>query len=95
MVGDDVRTVNWKATAKHGHLMVNQYQDEKMQPIYSIIDTSRVMKMPFNELRLLDYAINSALAFSNVALKKGDKVGMVDFSNKVSSFLPAKAKKTY
>lgn len=95
VVGDDVRTVNWKATAKHGHLMVNQYQDEKMQPIYSIIDTSRVMKMPFNELRLLDYAINSSLAFSNVALKKGDKVGMVDFSNKVSSFLPAKAKKTY
>ena len=95
VVGDDVRTVNWKATAKHGHLMVNQYQDEKMQPIFSIIDTSRVMKMPFNELRLLDYAINSSLAFSNVALKKGDKVGMVDFSNKVSSFLPAKAKKTY
>ncbi|WP_165805975.1 DUF58 domain-containing protein [Marixanthomonas spongiae] len=95
VVGDDVRTVNWKATAKHGHLMVNQYQDEKMQPIYSIIDTSRVMKMPFNELKLLDYAINSALAFSNIALKKGDKVGMADFSNTLGAFLPASAKKTY
>ncbi|WP_168926327.1 DUF58 domain-containing protein [Marixanthomonas ophiurae] len=95
VIGDDVRTVNWKATAKHGHLMVNQYQDEKMQPIYSIIDTSRVMKMPFNELKLLDYAINSSLAFSNIALKKGDKVGMADFSNKLGAFLPANAKKTY
>lgn len=95
VVGDDVRTVNWKATAKHGHLMVNQYQDEKMQPIYSIIDTSRVMKMPFNELKLIDYAINSTLAFSNVALKKGDKVGMIDFSEKLGSFLPAQAKKTH
>ncbi len=95
VVGDDVRTVNWKATAKHGHLMVNQYQDEKMQPIYSIIDTSRVMKMPFNELKLLDYAINSSLAFSNIALKKGDKVGMADFSNKLGAFLPANSKKTY
>lgn len=95
VVGDDVRTVNWKATAKHGHLMVNQYQDEKMQPIYSIIDTSRVMKMPFNELKLIDYAINSTLAFSNVALKKGDKVGMVDFSEKLGSYLPAQAKKTH
>lgn len=93
--GDDVRTVNWKATAKQGQLMVNQYQDEKMQPVYSIIDTSRVMKMPFNGLKLVDYAINSALAFSNVALKKGDKVGMVDFSNKIGSFLPANGKKTY
>lgn len=93
--GDDIRSVNWKSTAKQGRLMVNQYQDEKMQPVYSIIDTSRVMKMPFNELKLVDYAINSALAFSNIALKKNDKVGLLDFSNKIGNFLPAQAKKTY
>ncbi|WP_417235987.1 DUF58 domain-containing protein [Bizionia paragorgiae] len=90
--GDDFRTVNWKATAKRGQLMVNQYQDEKSQPIYSIIDTSRVMKMPFNGLKLLDYAINSALAFSNVALKKHDKVGLLTFSKTIESFLPATQK---
>jgi len=95
VLGDDVRTVNWKATAKHGQLMVNQYQDEKMQPVYSIIDTSRIMKMPFNELKLLDYAINSSLAFSNIALKKGDKVGVLDFSHKIGNFVPAMAKKTH
>ncbi len=95
VVGDDVRTVNWKATAKHAQLMVNQYQDEKMQPVYTIIDTSRVMKMPFDGLKLVDYAINSALAFSNIALKKSDKVGLIDFSNKIGNFLPARAKKTY
>lgn len=95
VIGDDVRTVNWKATAKHAQLMVNQYQDEKMQPVYSIIDTSRIMKMPFNELKLVDYAINSSLAFSNIALKKGDKVGLLDFSNKIGKYLPAKAKKTH
>ncbi len=95
VAGDDVRTVNWKATGKHARLMVNQYQDEKMQPIYSVIDTSRVMKMPFNGLKLLDYALNSSLAFSNIALKKNDKVGLVDFSNKAGNFLTAQAKKTY
>ena len=89
VVGDDVRTVNWKATAKNAKLMVNQYQDEKMQPVYSIIDTSRVMKMPFNELKLVDYAINSSLAFSNIALKKGDKVGALsDFKNDEKLFEP-------
>ena len=93
--GDDFRTVNWKATAKTGQLMVNQFQDEKSQPIYSIIDTGRVMKMPFNGLKLLDYAINSTLAFSNVALKKHDKVGMLTFSKTVDSFLPAVQKLTY
>ena len=93
--GDDFRTVNWKATAKQNQLMVNQYQDERSQPVYSIIDTGRVMKMPFNGLKLLDYAINSALAFSNVALKRNDKTGLVTFSKKIESFVPAIQKITH
>lgn len=93
--GDDFRTVNWKATAKHAQLMVNQYQDEKSQPVFSVIDSGRVMKMPFNGLKLLDYAINSTLAFSNVALKKHDKVGLLSFSKKIETFLPAVSKLTY
>ena len=93
--GDDVRTINWKASAKQGNLMINQFQDEKSQPVYSVIDASRVMKMPFAELSLLDYAINSALAFSNIALKRHDKVGILSFSNTINGFLPASNKKTY
>ncbi|SIS98825.1 Uncharacterized conserved protein, DUF58 family, contains vWF domain [Zobellia uliginosa] len=95
VLGDDYRTVNWKATAKNNQLMVNQYQDERSQPIYSVIDTGRVMKMPFNGLKLLDYAINSALAFSNVALKRNDKTGMITFSKKIESFVPAIQKITH
>lgn len=95
VAGDDVRSINWKATAKHPGLMVNQYQDEKAQPVYSIIDTGRVMKMPFNGLSLLDYSINSTLAFSNVALQKKDKTGLISFSNKPGNLLPANAKRSY
>jgi len=90
-----VRTINWKATAKRANLMVNQYQDEKSQPIYSVIDASRMMKMPFEGLTLLDYAINSTLAFSNVALKKGDKTGMVTFAHTILNHLGASSKKTH
>ncbi|WP_149303638.1 DUF58 domain-containing protein [Pareuzebyella sediminis] len=93
--GDDFRTVNWKATAKHNQLMVNQYQDERSQPVYSIIDTGRVMKMPFNGLKLLDYAINSTLAFSNVALKRKDKTGLLTFSKNIETFVPALQKVTH
>lgn len=92
--GDDVRTINWKATAKHSNLMVNQFQDERAQPVYSVIDTGRMMKMPFEGLSLLDYAINSSLAFSNVALKKKDRVGMLAFSNKIESIKKASSKLT-
>ncbi len=83
--GDDIRNINWKATAKKNQLMVNQFQDEKSQPIYSVIDKGRVMKMPFNELSLLDYAINATLVVSNIALKKNDKAGMFSFCNKIEN----------
>jgi uncharacterized protein (DUF58 family) len=83
--GDDIRTLNWKATAKKNALMVNQFQDEKSQSIYMAIDKGRMMKMPFNGLSLLDYAINATLVLSNVILKKQDKAGMFTFSKKVEN----------
>ncbi|MNF27071.1 hypothetical protein D3C84_77190 [compost metagenome] len=85
VTGDDIRTLNWKATAKKNSLMVNQFQDEKSQSVYMVIDKGRVMKMPFNGLSLLDYAINATLVLSNVILKKQDKAGMFAFSKKVEN----------
>jgi uncharacterized protein (DUF58 family) len=87
--GDDIRTINWKATARKGTLMVNNYVDEKSQQVYCIIDKGRLMKMPFDGLSLLDYAINSTLALSNVCLQKQDKIGLLSFSNKLGSVLAA------
>lgn len=83
--GDDLRTLNWKATAKRNSLMVNQFQDEKSQSVYMAIDKGRVMQMPFDGLSLLDYAINSSLVLSNVILKKQDKAGLFSFSKKVEN----------
>ena len=54
VAGDDVRTVNWKATARSRKLMVNQYRDERAQQIVSVVDMGRVMKMPFQGMSLLD-----------------------------------------
>ena len=72
--------------------MVNQYQDEKSQPVYQVIDTGRAMQMPFLELSLLDYAINSTLALSNIVLKKQDKAGMFTLSKKVENYVAADRK---
>lgn len=87
--GDDLRTINWKATSKKAALMVNQYQEEKSQPVYMVIDKGRSMQMPFREMSLLDYAINSALALSNIVIKKQDKAGMFTFSKKVENRIMA------
>ena len=87
--GDDYRTINWKATARKNHLMVNHFEDEKSQQVYSVIDTGRIMKMPFEGMSLLDYAINASLVISNIAVYKQDKAGLITFSNKVNNILPA------
>lgn len=89
VTGDDFRVINWKATSRSNSLMVNQYQDEKSQQVYCIIDKSRAMRMPFNDMSLLDYAINSTLTISNISMIKGDKAGVITFSDKLGSRLKA------
>lgn len=91
--GDDYRSINWKATGRRGDLMVNQYEDERSQQVYSFIDKSRSMIMPFNGLTLMDYAINTSLVISNISLRKHDKAGLVTFSEKIDTILQADRKK--
>jgi len=87
--GDDYRIVNWKASARAGNLMVNYYTDEKSQRVYNVIDKGRAMKMPFEGMTLLDYAINAALAMAKVSLAKQDKAGLITFSHKQGVIIPA------
>lgn len=89
VAGDDIRTINWKSTAKHQKLMVNQYVDEKAQQIYCAIDKGRLMKMPFEGLSLLDYAINASLILSNIILQNQDRAGVFGFSNQIDHFIKA------
>nr|WP_317631365.1 DUF58 domain-containing protein [uncultured Flavobacterium sp.] len=88
-IGDNIKTINWKATAKRNQLMVNQFQEEKNQNIYLIIDKGRVMQMPFQNLTLLDYSINASLVMANTILQKTDKAGMFTFSKKVENVIVA------
>ncbi|RYY50918.1 MAG: DUF58 domain-containing protein [Chitinophagaceae bacterium] len=92
VTGDDIRTINWRATARRGQLMVNNYVDEKSQQVYCIIDKGRLMKMPFKGMSLLDYSINTALALTNVCLQKQDRVGLMGFSTKLSTLIAADKK---
>jgi uncharacterized protein (DUF58 family) len=92
--GDDMRTLNWKATARRHQLMVNSYTEEKSQQVFCLLDKSRAMKLPFNGLSLMDYAINASLVLSNVALLKEDKAGLISFAEDISAFLPASRQAT-
>lgn len=89
VMGDDPRTINYKASARANQLMVNTYQEEKSQQVYCLIDKGRTMKMPFEGMTLLDYAINSSLMVSSTALAKSDKAGLITFSKQIDQILPA------
>lgn len=94
--GDDIRIINWKASARKNEWMVNTYMDEKSQQVFCILDKGRLMKMPFDQLTLLDHSIHAALMFSHVALQKDDKVGLITFAEKVQDILPpSKNKKQF
>ena len=95
VAGDDPRSINWKATARRAGtgaadaLVINHFQDERAQQVYCLIDKGRVMRMPFDGLSLLDYAINATLVVSNIALLKHDKAGLITFSNRPGATLAA------
>lgn len=94
ILGDDIRHINWKASARKAQLMTNVYTDEKSQQIYCIINMGRNMKMPFQGLTLLDHSINASLMLSYIALIKNDNVGLITFEKKVQEFLKPSRNRT-
>lgn len=90
--GNDIRAINWKASARNRSLMVNHFTEERAQQVYSVINTGRIMQMPFDKLSLLDYAINSALVLSHIAYIKHDKPGLLTFSNTLQQAVAADRK---
>lgn len=93
VAGDDYRSINWKATGRRAQLMVNQYEDEKSQQVYCLLDKSRIMHMPFEGLSLLDYSVNASLVISNIVLQKQDKAGLLTFSDRIGTAIKAERSK--
>ena len=92
VIGNDVRTINWKATARKNQVMVNHFRDERAQQVYCVVDMGRIMKMPFEELSLLDYSINASLVLSHISYIKHDKPGLITFSNTIHQTVTADRK---
>lgn len=94
VLGDDYRTINWQATARKSAIMVNHFMDERSQQVICLIDKGRTMKMPFEGLSLLDYAINASLALGNLVLHRQDKAGLLTFGSTMGQFIAPDKKAT-
>lgn len=90
---DQYKHLDWRATARRNRLTVRDYQVEQQQRIIFLLDCGRMMMSEANGISLLDHALNSILLMSYVALKNGDQVGLLAFSDEIHGFLPPAAGK--
>jgi len=80
---DDYRHINWNVTARESRLFVNQYEPERNQHVYLMIDTSRVMAEEIDGISRLDYAVNTAFLVAETILYRGDNIGLIAFDSKI------------
>ena len=90
-VDDELRAVDWKATARRGKLMVRQYQQEKSQNVMIVLDCGRIMGPVIDGLTRLDHSINAAMMIVHVAAQKSDKVGLMAFGEEILAYSSPKA----
>jgi uncharacterized protein (DUF58 family) len=87
-IDDNYKRINWRATARRSKLTVQDYQTSQSQRLIFLLDCGRMMTNEAAGLSLLDHALNAMLMLSYVALRQGDAVGLVSFSDEIHSYIP-------
>jgi uncharacterized protein (DUF58 family) len=88
--GDDHRTVDWKASARHKKLVARQFRAERNHQVVIAIDTGRLMCEPLAGIPKVDHAVNAALLLAYVSLRAGDRVGLATFDAKPGLYVEPK-----
>lgn len=85
---DNYKHIDWRSTARRGKLTVKDFQANQSQRIIFLVDCGRMMTNTAAGLSLLDHGLNAMLMLSYVALRQGDSVGLLCFSDEVHGFVP-------
>jgi uncharacterized protein (DUF58 family) len=78
---DDIRQVNWRATARVGRPMSNQYRVEQDRDVVCLLDMGRLMAAPLGDRTRLDVAVDAMTALGLVADELGDRFGVIAFDD--------------
>ncbi|MBL8059518.1 MAG: DUF58 domain-containing protein [Chthonomonas sp.] len=85
---DDFRRIDWKTTARRGKLVVRDYEVERNQAVFIIIDASRHMLSEAAGRRKLDHILDTALLLMHAAERAGDQVGLIVFAERLLKYVP-------
>ncbi len=88
---DNYKHIDWRATARRNKLTVRDFQADQSQRIVFMLDCGRMMTGTSDGNTLLDHAINAMLMLSYVALRQGDSVGLITFSDRIHNYTPARS----
>ncbi|MBI1967714.1 MAG: DUF58 domain-containing protein [Gemmatimonadetes bacterium] len=85
--GDDLRHIDWKATARRRKVITRQYEAERRQQVLLALDTGRLLTADVGGVSRLDYAVQAALELAYAAAQHDDNVGIMAFADGVQHFV--------
>ncbi len=91
-VGDSLRQVDWRATARFNRPISREYQEERDQQVVFLLDCGRRMRAKDGNISHFDHALNALLLSSFIALRQGDSVGLLSFAGQTRWVAPIKGK---
>jgi uncharacterized protein (DUF58 family) len=86
--GDPWRDICWTATARRSRLVTREYQAERSQTVWIVLDAGRLLRARIFGPSKLDYAVNAALSLAQVSLHSGDRVGLLAYGRRIQQQLP-------
>jgi uncharacterized protein (DUF58 family) len=90
-VDDEVRRIDWAATARAGKAMVRTYRAERNQNVLLLLDNGRVMAGQVSDVPRVEHAMDALMCLTTVATRLGDRCGLVAFDRTVRAVLPARS----
>ena len=86
-VGDEIRRMDWKATARRAKPVVRQYQAERSQPLILALDLGRLMMAEVDGVSKYDHVIDAALMLAHAAVEAQDRIGLLLYHDRVVRFV--------
>ena len=86
--GEDIRLIDWKATARRDRPVVRVLEPEQEQTLFILLDRGRLMTAKVGELKRFDYGLNATLSLAMAGLSRGDKVGVAVFDRDITTWIP-------
>lgn len=87
VIGDDLRDVAWKASARHGKLITREYRLDRSQDILICVDRGHRMAARVAHVTRLDHAVNAAVLLASLCNRMEDRVGLLAFADSVEQGL--------